>query len=70
LSNVPIYIHVHVWYTVIVRREIPNDKKSAARSQRAAERGPNMKYSNGMWHYKGKTFATLHEALLSVWPKK
>jgi len=29
-----------------------------------------MKYQNGMWSYGDKTYSTLHEALLSVWPKK
>ena len=27
-----------------------------------------MKHQNGMWWYKGESFATLHEALVSVWP--
>lgn len=29
-----------------------------------------MKHYHGIWWYKGKAYATLHDALLSVWPKK
>lgn len=27
-----------------------------------------MQYFNGMWHHRGIEYATLHDALLSVWP--
>lgn len=30
----------------------------------------NMKFQNGMWWYKGKSYATLHEALVAIWPSK
>ena len=26
-----------------------------------------MKYMNGLWHYRGQTYATLREALLAAW---
>lgn len=30
-----------------------------------------MLYSDGKWHYRGKEYATLHAALLSIaWPQK
>lgn len=28
-----------------------------------------MRFRDGKWWYKGKSFDTLHEALLSAWPK-
>ncbi len=28
-----------------------------------------MRHFNGLWWYKGQSYATLHDALLSVWPK-
>ncbi len=37
------------------------------------DRGGEVKsvvHRDGKWWYKGKSFDTLHEALLSVWPKK
>ena len=30
----------------------------------------SMKYHNGVWSYKGKTYASLYEALVANWPKK
>lgn len=27
-----------------------------------------MSFRDGLWHYQGKTYATLREALLAVWP--
>lgn len=27
-----------------------------------------MKCVNGVWHHRGKTYATLREALAAVWP--
>ena len=27
-----------------------------------------MKRVKGLWYYRGKVYATLHEALLAVWP--
>ena len=32
--------------------------------------GEHMVHRGGKWWYKGNAFDTLHEALLSVWPKK
>jgi len=29
-----------------------------------------MRYFNGKWHYRGCEYATLHDALMSVWPQK
>ena len=29
-----------------------------------------MRFQNGTWSCGGKSFSTLHEALLSVWPKE
>lgn len=29
-----------------------------------------MRYHKGMWYYKGKTYSSLHEALVANWPKK
>lgn len=57
-------------YTIITARE--TELKKAALSgdaPRAAEGGEDMKYSNGKWSYDGKTYSTLHEALISAWPK-
>lgn len=27
-----------------------------------------MRYHSGVWHFRGRKYATLHDALLSVWP--
>lgn len=29
-----------------------------------------MKFYNGMWHYQGRAYATLREALLVAWPER
>lgn len=29
-----------------------------------------MKYQNGVWSYKGKTYNSLHEALVDIWSKR
>ena len=29
-----------------------------------------MIYKSGLWHYKGQSYATLREALLTVWPER
>ena len=29
-----------------------------------------MKYHNGVWSYKGKTYTSLYEALVANWPKE
>lgn len=29
-----------------------------------------MKYYGGVWHYQGRTFTTLHNALLWAWNNK
>lgn len=29
-----------------------------------------MKFYDGLWHYQGKTYATLRAALLAVWPER
>ena len=29
-----------------------------------------MKHFKGLWHYKGRTYATLRAALLAVWPER
>lgn len=26
-----------------------------------------MKYQNGVWYYRGRVYATLHDALVDVW---
>lgn len=28
-----------------------------------------MRFYNGLWYYRGKAYATLHDALLAAWPK-
>ena len=28
-----------------------------------------MRYFDGLWHYHGRVFTSLHDALLSVWPR-
>lgn len=28
-----------------------------------------MKRENGIWYYRGKTYATFHDALRAAWPK-
>ena len=28
-----------------------------------------MKYHNGIWNYRGKSYPSLHEALLAIWPQ-
>ncbi len=30
----------------------------------------SMKYQNGKWHYQGKVYDSLYEALIANWPKK
>lgn len=35
---------------------------------RTAKGGESVKYHSGMWHFRGRKYATLHDALLSVWP--
>lgn len=29
-----------------------------------------MLYRDGLWHYQGKTYATLRAVLLAVWPER
>lgn len=29
-----------------------------------------MMFSNGLWHWRGQTYTTLHEALLAVWAER
>lgn len=29
-----------------------------------------MRFHNGFWHCKGRTYATLRAALLAVWPER
>ena len=29
-----------------------------------------MRYHMGVWYYRGKTYSSLHEALVDNWPKK
>lgn len=29
-----------------------------------------MKFCNGVWHYKGKVYATLRAALLAAWAER
>lgn len=29
-----------------------------------------MRFHNGLWHYQGKTYATLRAALLADWPER
>lgn len=29
-----------------------------------------MKRYKGRWYYQGKSYATLHEALVAIWPRK
>lgn len=51
-----------------VKGDNPKTNKSRP-AQRAAEGGEVMRFQNGTWSCGGKSFSTLHEALLSVWPK-
>ena len=57
-----------VCYYKNVRREHRMTKKVPGVGHRDEE-VKRMKYQNGLWWYKGKSFESLHEALLSVWPK-
>ena len=45
--------------------------KTAARTLQRLDggKGPKMRCINGKWIYKGVTFDTLHDALVSVWPR-
>ena len=52
----------------IVKGDNPKTNKSRPVT-RAAEGGEVMRFQNGTWSCGGKSFSTLHEALLSVWPK-
>lgn len=29
-----------------------------------------MKFQNGIWSYKGKTYSSLYEALVDIWSKQ
>lgn len=29
-----------------------------------------MSFYDGLWNYQGKTYASLHEALLAAWPAR
>ena len=31
--------------------------------------GKGMRFQNGTWSYGGKSYSTLHEVLVSAWPK-
>lgn len=45
--------------------------KSAApvrQHQGGRKEGEQVRYHNGVWHFRGRKYATLHNALLSVWP--
>lgn len=36
--------------------------------RKATGGGASMKYQQGAWRYRGRVYATLHEALRAVWP--
>ena len=46
------------------------DKINAPVMEAPGREVKSMVHRDGKWWYKGKSFDTLHEALLSVWPKK
>ena len=56
---------------ITVRRVKPNDKKSAAPvvGHRNGRKEGSMRFYKGLWWYKGQSYPTLHDALVSVWPK-
>ena len=52
---------------------MPDDKSPAVpvvETGTAEKGGKPMKRINGIWHYRGKQYATLHDALVANWPKK
>ena len=63
-----IEICVHICYTSIVKGETPRQIK-AARSNGRQKGGKGMRYHMGMWYYQGKTYESLHEALVANWAK-
>ena len=43
--------------------------KSPGATNTGAEGGEDMRYHMGMWYYQGKTYKSLHEALVANWAK-
>ena len=71
LGTLPIEICSQYGTIITVRRVKPNDKKSAAPvvGHRNGRKEGNMRFYKGLWWYKGQSYPTLHDALVSVWPK-
>ena len=52
-----------------VRRATDWQIKSPGATNTGAEGGEDMRYHLGMWYYQGKTYNSLHEALVANWAK-
>ena len=60
-------------YVIIIMSggDSPKRQKISPVSQTGERKEANrMKFQNGLWWYKGKSYPTLRAALEAVWPKK
>lgn len=65
--------HLTVDYRISAPRPIFLGDNPKTKNSRPVQAGggkeADMKFQNGLWWYKGKSYTTLHEALVAIWPK-